>query len=477
MVMVTPVESWLTAFFPGAGNARVMKKLRAILGERSVRSVFALLGGTSFAQLLAILALPLLTRMYTPEDFNVLAVFSAVAVVVSIAACLRFDVAIALPDSDREAAGLLLLSSLFCVLTSLLTALVVSLVIYLPVGELIAPSVRRCLWLLPLIILFLGIFSALQYLATKNKQFNGIARARIKQAIACVSLQLLLGLGWLVDVPGLIYGYIVGGLFGVWGLYRAALPKGWASVAGVTRNELRTLFQKYEHFPRYSVFEALANSAGIQVSIVLIAALAVGPEAGYLMIAMKVLGIPMSLLGSAVGQVYLSEAPAAARNGTLGAYTEQISSRLMMVGVGPLICLSILAPTLFPFIFGEGWERAGELVLWMMPWFVVQFLASPVSMVMHIKGRQRSMLLLTLGGLFIRLGSVIAASALEREIVSQIYAVSSALFYVLCLFVFLRVAEVGMGRALSMLLRTAYLPLAWSLLGVAGTYFAEGLFR
>lgn len=454
-----------------------MKKLRAVLSERSVRSVFTLLGGTSFAQLLAVLALPLLTRMYTPEDFNVLAVFTAVAVVVSIAACLRFDVAIALPDSDREAVGLLLLSSFFCVLVSSLTTLAVVLILYLPAGELIAFSVRRTLWLLPLAVLSLGVFSALQYLATRNKQFNGIAKARIKQAVACVFIQLLLGLGGVVDCPGLLYGYIVGGLFGVWGLYRAALPAGWTSLAGVTRKELRTLFRKYKNFPQYSVFEALANAAGIQVSIVLIAVLAVGPEAGYLMIAMKVLGIPMSLLGGAVGQVYLSEATAAARNGSLSAYTEKICSRLIMVGVGPLICLSILAPTLFPFIFGEGWGRAGELVLWMMPWFVLQFLASPISMVMHIKERQRSMLLLTLGGLCIRLGSVMVASALEKSTLSQVYAVSSAFFYVLCFFVFLRVAEVGMGRALGMLLRTAFLPLAWLFVGLASAYYAEELFR
>jgi O-antigen/teichoic acid export membrane protein len=454
-----------------------MNKLRAVLRERSVRSVFALLGGTSLAQLLAVLALPVLTRMYTPDDFSILAVFTAVAVVISIAACLRFDVAIALPDSERDAAGLFVLSSFFCALISSITAIGVALVQYLPVGDLIALSVRRCLWLLPVVVLSLGLFSALQYLATRNKQFNGIAKARIKQAVACVFIQLLLGYGWWADVPGLLYGYIVGGLFGVWGLYRAALPAGLKTLTVFTRTELRALFGKYEQFPRYSVFEALANSAGIQLSIVLIAALADGPEAGYLMIAMRALGIPMSLLGGAVGQVYLSEAPAAARNGSLGAYTEQVISRLMMVGVGPLVYLSIVGPTLFPFIFGPGWERAGELVLWMMPWFVLQFLASPISMVMHVKGRQKVMLLLTLGGLVARLGGLVAVAYLERGSISQVYAVSSALFYALCLFVFLRVADVSVVRSLSVLLRKAYLPLGWSLLGVVSAYFAGEILR
>jgi hypothetical protein len=70
------------------------------------------------------------------------------------------------------------------------------------------------------------------------------------------------------------------------------------------------LWSTYRRFPVYSTWEALANSAAIHVPVILVAAVAAPDEAGYLMLAMYVLQAPMSLIGAAVGQVYLSKAPA-----------------------------------------------------------------------------------------------------------------------------------------------------------------------
>lgn len=447
-----------------------MKNIKAALREQGVRAIFVLMGGTSFAQLLGVLALPVLTRIYAPEDFNVLAIFSSIVVVTSIAACLRFDVAIALPDSEKEAIGLFSLSILFCLLTSIATAIVIGVLHFFPAPGQAFFALSHDLWMIPLAVFSLGTFSALQYLATRRKQFVGVARARIAQSLACVAIQLLLGIWLLLDMSGLVVGYLIGGFFGIAGLFRTVMPEGRAFFSGMSVAYLRSLFVQYQQFPRYSVLESVANSAGIQVSIVVIAALAVGPEAGYLMLAMRVLGIPMSLLGAAVGQVYLSEAPEVYRQGNLATYTERLIERLLKVGVGPLVFLSIVAPTAFPYIFGLGWARAGELVLWMMPWFVFQFLASPVSMVMHIRERQRTMLLLTLGGLVIRLGSVLLAAWIGVRPISEIYAVSSAIFYILCLWIFLRTAHVRLGQMIALAARGAFIPVAWALLGMTLVY-------
>ena len=43
-----------------------------------MRKVSVLAMGTVFAQGLAVIALPVLTRIYEPEDFNILAVYVAV---------------------------------------------------------------------------------------------------------------------------------------------------------------------------------------------------------------------------------------------------------------------------------------------------------------------------------------------------------------------------------------------------------------
>lgn len=63
-----------------------------------------------FAQALTILALPVLTRLYSPEDFSLLAVYVAILGILTVVACLRFEIAIPLPEQDEEGAHLLVLA-------------------------------------------------------------------------------------------------------------------------------------------------------------------------------------------------------------------------------------------------------------------------------------------------------------------------------------------------------------------------------
>ena len=57
----------------------VISRVRALLPAGSFgRGVAVLAGGTAFGQALAIIASPILTRLYGPEDFGVLAVYTSI---------------------------------------------------------------------------------------------------------------------------------------------------------------------------------------------------------------------------------------------------------------------------------------------------------------------------------------------------------------------------------------------------------------
>ena len=87
-------------------------KFKSLLSNGLVKSTGVLVGGTAFAQALTILVLPILTRLYTPDDFSLLAVYTAILAIVSSVACLRFEIAIPLPSSDDVAIRLVCLALL-----------------------------------------------------------------------------------------------------------------------------------------------------------------------------------------------------------------------------------------------------------------------------------------------------------------------------------------------------------------------------
>lgn len=198
-------------------------------------------------------------------------------------------------------------------------------------------------------------------------------------------------------------------------------------------SELRQTFKRYDRFPKYSTFEALCNSAAIHLPVIMIAALAAPKEAGYLMLATYVMQAPMALVGAAVGQVYLAGAANKHRQGLLGEFTAEVLGGLLKTGTGPLLAVGIVSPAVFGLIFGAGWERAGVLVAWMTPWFVLQFLSTPISMGLHVTGHQRLAFALQLFGLALRVSMVWLAVSLSPAHISEWYAVSGFLFYLLYL--------------------------------------------
>ncbi|MGF6348663.1 lipopolysaccharide biosynthesis protein [Variovorax sp. W2I14] len=434
---------------------RVLRaKLQSLNRAGFVRSVGVLVGGTAFAQAITVLVLPLLTRLYTPFDFSLLAVFASILSIISVVACLRLEIAIPMPESDDEAADLLALAFFSCTIAAATTGITVGL-FSKEITELIGqPSLQPHLWLLPLAVWLAAGYSATQFWSTRKKRFGIIAKSRITQSVGGACTQV--AFGWIGVAPmGLLLGQTINSGAGLLNLLISAIRKDGNSLRRISLRGMRRTLRKYDRFPKYSTFEAFANNAGLQLPIILIAAAAIGPEAGYLMLATRAMAVPMGLIGGAIAQVYLSRAPEELRNGKLGLFSAEILANLLKTGIGPLLFIGIVAPPCFAIVFGEKWERSGEIVTWMIPWFILQFMSSPISMVMHVVNKQRMMLALTLFGLIVRLGSVILASHYATKYLSEIYALSGGVFYLVCCWVFSQAAGVS-GAAIKNMFRANF---------------------
>lgn len=423
---------------------RVKAAIDRVLPKQTfARNVSVLAGGTAISQGLGILLLPVITRLYTPADFSMLAVFSSILGIFAVVACLRLDIAIPLPERDEDAANLLAIALLFTTALATLIALVVwwfPVHIARAVGQ---PRLQRYLWMIPLGIWLVGTYSAMQFWFTRKKRFTAIVRTRVIQTTGSAATQLGFGLLGSLGPVGLLLGQLIGSGAGVLGLGQTVWRNDLQALRKVNWANLRRVLGEYDQFPKYSTFEALANNGTIQLSVIVIAAVTQGPEAGYLFLAMKTMTIPIGLIGGAVAQVYLSRASDEFRANRLNIFTLNIFSGLMRTGVGPLIFLGIIAPTTFPLIFGSPWERAGQLVAWMTPWIIFQFISSPISMVMHVTGRQREMMWLTLATGSIRVATIVLAFSKSPNNLVEYFCIGSAAVYIIYSLAFYNAAGVS----------------------------------
>ena len=448
-------------------HIRIKSQINKLLPRASfARNVGILAGGTALAQALSVLALPFITRLYTPADFSLLAVYTALLGMIGAVACLRFEIAIPLPSDDFEAANLMTLGLFF---TTIISTFVFLLVVLIPeqiASGLGQPALHVYLWLLPIGVWLTGAFGCVQFWATRRKKFTEIAQTRMTQSVSSVLTQLLMG--WLTNsgAMGLLLGQVSGTSVGLIKLGRVAWTDLQVHKKHITSNSLDNSFKNNSHFPKYSTFEALANVATEQLPIIIIAATAIGPEAGFALLAMKSAAVPMGLIGSSISQVYLSRAPDELRAGKLPEFTQKILIGLIGSGVGPLVFAGILAPTLLPLVFGEQWARAGEIAKLMTPWFILQFLASPLSMVLHVTANQKLAMLNQSWGIFLRVGLTTWAAIYLIEYIVEIYALSGTIFYLGYLLIVLNVSGVKFSKLIPNLKSQLKIITTWTLLAI-----------
>jgi O-antigen/teichoic acid export membrane protein len=424
-------------------NSKLLDGLKKILPKNKFAlSVSVLVGGTAGSQAIMVLALPFLTRLYPPGDFAILAIYTSIFGILVSVACFRFEIAIPLPKTDAVAINLLALSLCLPVGISCCTWLMLTFA-----GEKFAillgqEKAGEYFFLIPLGVWLAGSYSALQYWATRTNNFTLVARTRLTQSLGSAGTQLLCGLAGITPL-GLLLGLVIRSSAGIIGLGRELLTSNMKLVKSISLKGMYNAFCEYDRFPKYSTFEALANNAGVQLPVLLIAAVIEGPEVGFLALATRAMAAPMSLIGKAVSQVYLTTAPRHYRNGILDLHTTDVIEGLCKTGVGPLLFAGITAPYLFPIIFGDEWARAGDIVAWMTPWFVMQFLVSPISLILHVTGQQRTALVLQVTGFLLRAGAVIFATLILKSYVVETYAISGFLFYSLYLIIVMKIAGIN----------------------------------
>ena len=411
----------------------IRNKINSLNGM--LKSVMILITGTAFSHLIFICTLPIITRLYDPNDFSVLAVYISILSIISVLVCLRLEIAIPLPKLDKHAVILVILA--------LISTLVINFIIFLLLflcqnflKNIIDTKLLDYYWLIPLGGLLIGFYNTFQYWCTRKKEFILVSKTRLMQTGFSAIFQIVYGLISPAFLA-LILGYIIRISSGFFVIGIKIFKENRENLRRINKFKLIAIFKRYKKFPQYSVLEGVFNASSIQLPILLIAFYSVGPEVGYLMLASQLLSAPMSLVGQSVAQVYLSEAGNKYRENNLKKFTHEIIINLIKVSLIPMLIGFFLFPCIIPIFLGEEGSRVGVMMSWMIPWFFMQFITSPISMSLHITNNQKISLFLQSLGFVLRVGAVVVAGSFFSNFIFETYAVTGFLFYSIYLFVVL----------------------------------------
>jgi O-antigen/teichoic acid export membrane protein len=370
--------------------------IQQLLQSQLVRSVFIVATGAAGAQAITMAFTPLITRIYGPEAFGLMGAFMAVVSVVVPLAALAYPSAIVLPKDDRDALSLVRLS----VVLSLGIAIVISLILLISgdwiAGMIRVESVAEYLLLVPLAALFNAWMEIARQWLIRKKEFGVVARTAVVQSLVLNSTKS--GIGLLH--PGgavLIVIFTLGNV-----LYAALLAIGasrrWNGSTVQKSSEkttsLNELAYRHRDFPIYRAPQNFINAASQSLPILMLSAFFGPAAAGYYSLGKMVMGVPSTLLGKAVHDVFYPRIAEEAHKGeNLRQHIMKATGALLAVGILPFGLVIIFGPQIFDFFFGSKWLIAGEYARWLGLFFLFNFINKPCVAAVPVLGIQRGLLI------------------------------------------------------------------------------------
>lgn len=398
-----------------------------VSGRGFIRSVAVMATGSAAGQAVVVMASPILTRLYEPQDMGVLTIYSSLLMLGSVVATLRLPYAIPLPEGDDEAANVFALS----IVAAGVFALFAAVCILVGRGQLEAVvgdhATSLFQWLLPIGILLAGIYAAVSQWAVRSGRYKDIAKTKARQGLGNAVVSIAAGaMGFAPG--GLILGQIVGQGAGVRLLLNGSnLPA--IMKQAVTLARIRAAFDRFRDFVIYSTPGGLLNNVALYVPALIIAS-HYGPQvAGFFGIAQRVVGMPVTLIGNSVAQVLFGETAKLVREGNFDGVRHlvlRVGARLFLFGGVPTTVLLFFGPTIFAGVFGEEWAVAGHYtrILAVAYWF--QFIGSPLAWVHHALERQDLTLIWNVFRVVVTVGALAVCVVVGLEAVYTLAAFSVA---------------------------------------------------
>ena len=405
------------------------------------KNFLTLLSGNSISQIIPFIIAPILTRLFSPEDFAIYANFAAIVGLLGIIAAGRFELAFVIPKRNRHAQFLFVTSCLILGIVVLLSFL-----IYFFRDSIAAwysaPEMAEYMILVPLAIFSLAFHNIQENWMLREQRYRLISSNKIIQSATNNFIPVIIGyIGW--GFNGLVVGWILSNLISIV-LFIPAIRNSWVKFdfhGGIAK----MIVHRYRDFPTINSLHAFTDILATQFLIFWVITNEFGLVVlGLFSVMNKYIKAPMTLVSSAVSQVYYSEAAKLKREHKAVAPIQKRTIKTTLIFAIPFaVVVVFFAPAIFEWYLGSGWRMAGVYAQLMTPALFFRFITSPISGTPIIFNKQKKAYLFSVIGY----GSGFAVLFLMSywnypfEKTLLVYSISMSMYYIFLVFWFLQLSK------------------------------------
>lgn len=358
-----------------------------------LKNIAVLASSAALGRVIAFAVMPLLTRLYTPEQFGVFAIFSALIAITVPLASLRYCVAIPLPTVRTVAASLVVI----CLLSAFLISSLLAILTFLFAGSINKPAVllpvSDYLWAVPIATLGGAIFEILQFWALRSRHVVALARAQIVQSFLSSAVKIILGL-YLQNPLGLILGHIFQVAGGGLGLLRTACSDLRSVLSRITLKRLIVVLSHYRDYPLYRLPSQFLLIVASQYPVLMVATLFGSEDAGQFSLAFNSLAVPIGIVSHSVGNAFFVELTSIENKdrSKIRDVSLALIVRLALLSAIPALMLVLFGGGFFQIVFGYEWSVAGKFAESLAIALFAQIVFVPIVHVLTVLDRNRDLL-------------------------------------------------------------------------------------
>mgnify|MGYP003601218860 CR=1 FL=1 len=401
------------------------------------RNLITLMTGATIAQAVPLAIMPILTRIYSPEDFGLFAIYLAILSIISVAATGRYELSIMLPQEDADArillqASVIIAFSISVILFILMILFAETLSIFLGNSD-----IEKWLYLIPVAIFMNGLYQALIYWTNRQKKFKDNAVSRVNQSLSQGFFQTFFSL--VKQSGGLILGQTLGIFFGT--LYLSLKNKNYKYIiSAISIKKIMFQLRRYSNFPKYSIGGAVCDSAAVQMPILILTKYYSSALTGMFSLTFKVLSIPSALISSALTQVLFQKIVEINNTNPerLHGFVCKVFIYLFIIFLPVIPLMWFFGEDIFSFVFGEKWRVAGTYAGYLTIAVAVRFCISPLSAIMTLNNNVKKGVVWQILYLVTITTTLLLSSKLNIESFIQIYVIHEVILYFIYLILILR---------------------------------------
>lgn len=368
---------------------------RKNLKSEFLKSVVVLTTGTVLAQAVSYLAMLILTRVYTDVEFGEWGIYMRIVAFVTAIATARYEASIPLPKFDGH--GYLLYKASLRIGAMVLTATTITFAVYL----LIVPSGWYGITFAACTvgsIAFVILINLGTNWSIRTKAFKAISRQQVVNSVSANIFRV--GLGYMgFGALGLIFGTFIGYIISSVWFVRDFLTLTREKFNKYSRKKTGVLLKEHKAFPIINLPHVTMDLGRDLLVAALIVYFFEKDIFGQYNHSYLILRLPLAVVGIAVGRVFYQRCLELVNEGkSVVPLLKKTLRTLILLSVLPFLIIYLFGQPMFEFVFGANWGKSGSYSEIMSIWYMMLFLAAPLSSLPLVLRRQREFFIIGLFG-------------------------------------------------------------------------------